>query len=201
MKTLKTITLYALKRGYLLHDPFLDHHFHLNPVDRGFLTDEEILCIANKKNRDSPFGACTWSLHLFLLHWISLHRCRQSSQRASRDDGCNDWFGLNPEPIWAEHQKEVLQKRVLQHLLENGQLLCRCYGIRPPFSEGVRQTSASFVLLIIVSREAKRISVSVALLLVLWLWEYCCGRSWPHLTSLHRKQHWWFQWVPANWCQ
>ena len=49
MKTLKTITLYALKRGYLLQDPFLDHHFHLNPVDRGFLTDEEILCIANKK--------------------------------------------------------------------------------------------------------------------------------------------------------
>ena len=49
MKTLKTITLYALKRGYLLQDPFLDHHFHLNPVDRGFLTDEEIVCIANKK--------------------------------------------------------------------------------------------------------------------------------------------------------
>ena len=49
MKTLKTITIYALKRGYLLQDPFLDHHFHLNPVDRGFLTDEEIVCIANKK--------------------------------------------------------------------------------------------------------------------------------------------------------
>ena len=48
MKTLKTITLYALKRGYLLQDPFLDHHFHLNPVDRGFLTDEEIVCLANK---------------------------------------------------------------------------------------------------------------------------------------------------------
>ena len=49
MKTLKTIPLYALKRGYLLQDPFLDHHFHLNPVDRGFLTDEEILRIANKE--------------------------------------------------------------------------------------------------------------------------------------------------------
>ena len=48
MKTLKTITIYALKRGYLLQDPFLDHHFHLNPVDRGFLTDEEIVCLANK---------------------------------------------------------------------------------------------------------------------------------------------------------
>ena len=43
MKTLKTVTIYALKRGYLLQDPFRDHHFHLAPVDRGFLTDEEIL--------------------------------------------------------------------------------------------------------------------------------------------------------------
>ena len=49
MKTLKTITIYALKRGYLLQDPFRDHHFHLTPVDRGFLTDEEILRIANKE--------------------------------------------------------------------------------------------------------------------------------------------------------
>ena len=49
MKTLKAITIYALKRGYLLQDPFRDHHFHLAPVDRGFLTDEEILRIANKE--------------------------------------------------------------------------------------------------------------------------------------------------------
>ncbi|WP_373826951.1 phage integrase SAM-like domain and Arm DNA-binding domain-containing protein, partial [Bacteroides heparinolyticus] len=31
MKTLKTITIYAQKRGYLLHDPFLNHRFHLEP--------------------------------------------------------------------------------------------------------------------------------------------------------------------------
>lgn len=48
MKTLKTVVIYAQKRGYLLQDPFLDHHFHLEPVDRGFLTDEEILKVANK---------------------------------------------------------------------------------------------------------------------------------------------------------
>ena len=48
VKKMKTITIYALKRGYLLQDPFRDHHFHLTPVDRGFLTDEEILRIANK---------------------------------------------------------------------------------------------------------------------------------------------------------
>ena len=48
VKTLKTITIYAQKRGFLLHDPFVDHHFHMEPVDRGFLTDEEILRIANE---------------------------------------------------------------------------------------------------------------------------------------------------------
>ena len=49
-KTLKTVTIYALKRGYLLQDSFRDYHFHLAPVvDRGFLTDEEILRIANKE--------------------------------------------------------------------------------------------------------------------------------------------------------
>lgn len=49
MKTLKTVTIYAQKRGYLLHDPFINHRFHLEPVNRGFLTDEEILQIANKE--------------------------------------------------------------------------------------------------------------------------------------------------------
>ncbi len=49
MKTFKTITLLGLKMGVLLHDPFMNHRFHLEPVNRGFLTDEEILLIANKE--------------------------------------------------------------------------------------------------------------------------------------------------------
>ncbi len=49
MKTFKTITLLGQKMGVLLHDPFLNHRFHLEPVNRGFLTDEEILLIANKE--------------------------------------------------------------------------------------------------------------------------------------------------------
>ena len=48
VKTLKTITIYAQKRVFLLHDPFVNLHFHMEPVDRGFLTDEEILRVANK---------------------------------------------------------------------------------------------------------------------------------------------------------
>lgn len=49
MKTFKTITILGIKIGVLHHDPFLNHRFHLEAVDRGFLTDEEILKIANKE--------------------------------------------------------------------------------------------------------------------------------------------------------
>lgn len=49
MKTFKTITLLGQRMGVLLHDPFMNHRFHLEPVNRGFLTDEEILLIANKE--------------------------------------------------------------------------------------------------------------------------------------------------------
>ena len=49
MKTFKTITLLGQKMGVLLHDPSMNHRFHIEPVNRGFLTDEEILCIAHKQ--------------------------------------------------------------------------------------------------------------------------------------------------------
>ena len=48
MKTFKTITILGRKLGVLHHDPFLNIRFHMEPVNRGFLTDEEILRIANK---------------------------------------------------------------------------------------------------------------------------------------------------------
>ena len=48
MKTFKTITILGRKMGVLNHDPFINHRFHLEPVNRGFLTDEEIMKIANK---------------------------------------------------------------------------------------------------------------------------------------------------------
>ena len=49
MKTFKTITLLGQKMGVILHDPFMNHRFHIEPVNRGFLTDEEILLIAHKQ--------------------------------------------------------------------------------------------------------------------------------------------------------
>ena len=48
MKTFKTIVILGQKLGVLHHDPFVNHRFHLEPVNRGFLTDEEIMKIANK---------------------------------------------------------------------------------------------------------------------------------------------------------
>ncbi|WP_373701893.1 MULTISPECIES: site-specific integrase [Bacteroidales] len=48
MKTFKTIVILGGKMGVIHHDPFINHRFHLEPVNRGFLTDEEILKIANK---------------------------------------------------------------------------------------------------------------------------------------------------------
>ena len=79
MKTFKTITILGRKMGVIHHDPFLNHRFHLELVNRGFLTDEEILKIANKnlgiqravfaglaKNGKGIMGWC----HGFKLHLL-----------------------------------------------------------------------------------------------------------------------------------
>lgn len=49
LKFLKTITIFGRKSGILFHDPFRNLHFHLEPVDRGFLTDDEITAIIKKE--------------------------------------------------------------------------------------------------------------------------------------------------------
>lgn len=42
LKFFKTVVIFAQKCGVMTHDPFLNHHFHLEHVDMGFLTDDEI---------------------------------------------------------------------------------------------------------------------------------------------------------------
>lgn len=49
MKTLRTVILYGLKMGVLNVDPFMGVHLHMDPVDRGFLTEEELERIVKKK--------------------------------------------------------------------------------------------------------------------------------------------------------
>ena len=49
LKFFKTVVIFAQKSGVLSHDPFINHHFHLEHVDRGFLTDDEIRRIMQKK--------------------------------------------------------------------------------------------------------------------------------------------------------
>ena len=49
MKTFRTVILYGIKLGVIHKDPFVGVHFHMEKVDRGFLTDEEISAIMTKK--------------------------------------------------------------------------------------------------------------------------------------------------------
>lgn len=49
LKSLKTVTIQAQKVGFLDHDPFINLRFHLKPVDRGFLTEEEIESLISKR--------------------------------------------------------------------------------------------------------------------------------------------------------
>jgi site-specific recombinase XerD len=49
LKFFKTIILFGRKNGFLTHDPFREIRFHLEPVDRGFLTDNEIKTIMQKE--------------------------------------------------------------------------------------------------------------------------------------------------------
>ncbi|MDO4692948.1 MAG: site-specific integrase [Porphyromonadaceae bacterium] len=48
MKMLKTIVLYAINRGFMFQNPYAGYVLRRQPVNRGFLTDDEILTIANK---------------------------------------------------------------------------------------------------------------------------------------------------------
>lgn len=48
MKTLKTVILYGIKLGVIHSNPYLGVKLHLEPVDRGFLTEEELQSIIKK---------------------------------------------------------------------------------------------------------------------------------------------------------
>lgn len=54
LKLLKTMTIFAQKRGIIMHDPFLNIKFHVKPVDRGFLTEQEVAIIADKDLSELP---------------------------------------------------------------------------------------------------------------------------------------------------
>ncbi len=48
MKTLKTVILYGIKLGVIHSNPYLGVKLHLEPVDRGFLTEDELQSIIKK---------------------------------------------------------------------------------------------------------------------------------------------------------
>ncbi len=49
MKLLKTICLFAIRHGLMSHDPFVGIKLQMKPVDRGFLTDDEIINMSRKE--------------------------------------------------------------------------------------------------------------------------------------------------------
>ncbi len=49
MKTFKTITILGRKLGVLHHDPFLNIRFHMEPVNRGFLTGKQWIMTKRQK--------------------------------------------------------------------------------------------------------------------------------------------------------
>lgn len=54
LKTLKTIVLFGKSIGVINRDPFRNHQFTSTPVDRGFLSEEEVMDIATKDLSDIP---------------------------------------------------------------------------------------------------------------------------------------------------
>ena len=48
LRNLKTVVNYARNRSLIMHDPFANHKLHYELVDRGYLTEEEVLRIMKK---------------------------------------------------------------------------------------------------------------------------------------------------------
>ena len=66
LKGIKTMVTYVQKRGLIQHDPFMDIRFHYKPVDRGFLTEEEVMRISNKDLSSLPRLELVRDIFLFL---------------------------------------------------------------------------------------------------------------------------------------
>ncbi len=49
LRNLKTVINYARNRGLITHDPFANYKLHYELVDRGYLTEEEVLRIMKKR--------------------------------------------------------------------------------------------------------------------------------------------------------
>lgn len=88
MQFFKRIILIARNNGWLQHDPFANYKIRLNKVDRGYLTKEELECIASKKIdikrleyvRDIFVFSCFTG-----LAYIDVYNLKESNIRTSFD--------------------------------------------------------------------------------------------------------------------
>jgi site-specific recombinase XerD len=88
MQFFKRIILIAKNNGWMLHDPFSNYKIRLKKVDRGYLTKEELECIAKKKI-DIPRLEYVRDIFVFScftgLAYIDVYNLKESNIRTSFD--------------------------------------------------------------------------------------------------------------------
>lgn len=88
MQFFKRIILIARNNGWLLHDPFSNYKIRLKKVDRGYLTKEELECIAKKKI-DIPRLEYVRDIFVFScftgLAYIDVYNLKENNIRTSFD--------------------------------------------------------------------------------------------------------------------
>ncbi len=88
MQFFKRIILIARNNGWMLHDPFSNYKIRLKKVDRGYLTKEELECIAKKKI-DIPRLEYVRDIFVFScftgLAYIDVYNLKESNIRTSFD--------------------------------------------------------------------------------------------------------------------
>lgn len=75
LRNLKTVINYARNRGLITHDPFANYKLHYELVDRGYLTEEEVLRIMKKRFEIERLELVRNNLYLLLFYGTSIHRC------------------------------------------------------------------------------------------------------------------------------
>lgn len=88
MQFFKRIILIARNNGWMLHDPFSNYKIRLKKVDRGYLTKEELECIAKKKI-DIPRLEYVRDIFVFScftgLAYIDVYNLKEDNIRTSFD--------------------------------------------------------------------------------------------------------------------
>ncbi len=73
LQTLRMIIIEAKNNGWIFNAPFANYRIRLKKVDRGYLTEEELQRILQKKMPCTRFGTSARCIHLFVLYGVGIH--------------------------------------------------------------------------------------------------------------------------------